>query len=90
MHELILQQRGCSCFVAYNKQQSPNAFGCVVQVIPLLSVLEDIVQRRIRGGVDAAVLPKGVRLVWTSREREEFTLLSESIMAAAWYVVHDT
>ena len=56
-----------------------------LQVIPLLSVLEDIVQRRIRGGVDAACLPKGVRLVWTSREREEFTLISESIMAAARY-----
>ena len=56
-----------------------------LQVIPLLSVLEDIVQRRIRGGVHAACLPKGARLVWTSREREEFTLISESIMAAARY-----
>jgi len=29
------------------------------------------------------LVPAGVRLIWTSREREKFTLLSETIMAAA-------
>ena len=55
----------------------------VLQSIPLLSVVEDMVARRQKGGIDAACVPRGVRLVWTSREREEFTLISESIMEAA-------
>ena len=58
-------------------------FFCFMQVIPLLSVIEEMVDRRRRGGIDTACVPKGVRLVWTSREREEFTLISESIMEAA-------
>jgi len=51
--------------------------------VPLLSVIEDMVKQRSGGAPDAMLVPAGVRLIWTSREREEFTLLSETIMAAA-------
>ncbi|KAL0041029.1 hypothetical protein WJX77_002724 [Trebouxia sp. C0004] len=54
-----------------------------VAAVPLLSVIEDMVKQRSGGGPDAALVPASVCLIWTSREREEFTLLSETIMAAA-------
>ena len=53
-----------------------------MQAVPLLSVIEDMVHQR-QGGVNARVVPSTVKLIWTAREREEFTLISESIMAAA-------
>lgn len=52
-----------------------------VQAVPLLSVIEDMVHQR-HGGVNARIVPATVKLIWTAREREEFTLISESIMAA--------
>lgn len=55
----------------------------ISQAVPLLSVIEDMVKQRSGGAPDAMLVPAGVRLIWTSREREEFTLLSETIMAAA-------
>lgn len=57
-----------------------------LQAVPLLSVLEDLVKQRSGGGTNAGLVPKGVRFIWTSREREEFTLISESIMSAARWV----
>ncbi|KAL0045657.1 hypothetical protein WJX82_000761 [Trebouxia sp. C0006] len=54
-----------------------------VAAVPLLSVIEDMVKQRSAGGPDATLVPASVCLIWTSREREEFTLLSETIMAAA-------
>ncbi|KAL3146993.1 hypothetical protein ABBQ38_014960 [Trebouxia sp. C0009 RCD-2024] len=53
-----------------------------IAAVPLLSVIEDMVHQR-QGGVNACIVPATVRLIWTAREREEFTLISESIMAAA-------
>lgn len=53
------------------------------QAVPLLSVIEDMVKQRSAGGLDATLVPASVCLIWTSREREEFTLLSETIMQAA-------
>ena len=55
-----------------------------VQAVPLLSVIEDLVKQRQQGS-NAPLIPSGVRFIWTSREREEFTLISETIMAAARY-----
>lgn len=48
----------------------------------MLSVIEDMVHQR-QGGVNARIVPSTIKLIWTAREREEFTLISESIMAAA-------
>ena len=59
-----------------------NCLFCCLQAVPLLSVIEDMVHQR-QGGINAPMLPATVRLIWTAREREEFTLISESIMAAA-------
>ena len=56
-----------------------------MQAVPLLSVVEDMVQQR-QSGINSGLVPSTVRFVWTSREREEFTLISETIMAAATYV----
>lgn len=62
-------------------EHAPNSD--VSQAVPLLSVIEDMVKQRSAGAPDAALVPASVSLIWTSREREEFTLLSETIMAAA-------
>lgn len=72
----MLKERASS-----GKTQLNHLFLCW-QAVPLLSVIEDMVQQR-QGGVNARMVPVTVRLVWTAREREEFTLISETIMAAA-------
>ena len=67
---------------SFVEDRGKHSLFCCLQAVPLLSVIEDMIHHR-QGGINARMVPATVRLIWTAREREEFTLISESIMAAA-------
>ncbi len=62
----------------------PNA---PLQATPLLSILRDLVLRRARIQAAGETVPSSVHFVWTCRHAQEFTLLDESLVQAARYVL---